>query len=115
MGRPSSSRPSFPVKCKCGREAGKPFTDADRDTFALIAARLGLPGVWAWGSRTRGWWIEESDFDVIVPTDSQAETQRLMAVAAELSAELGRKVDLLLNHPPYDDAVWVEAKEAAFV
>lgn len=108
-------RPTFPIKCKSGRETGKPFTDADRAIFAWIAAELRLPGVWAWGSRTRGWWVEESDYDVLVPTDSQAETKRLMAVAASLSTQLGRKVDLFFNHSPYDDAVWVEAaKEAVF-
>lgn len=110
-----TDRPAHHIKGKFGRETGLPFTDADHNIFAWIAAELGLPGVWAWGSRTRGWWVEESDYDVLVPTDSQAETQRMLAVAASLSTQLGRKVDLLFNHPPYDDAVWVEAaKEAAF-
>jgi predicted nucleotidyltransferase len=104
-------RPTYPIKCKSGRESGKPFTDTDRAIFAAIISHLRLPGAWAWGSRTRGWWIDSSDYDIIVTVTTPEESRTLRTLAAEAAEKFGVKVDLFINHPPYADAVWVDAIE----
>lgn len=100
---------------KPGRVYRGDMGDDARDVFARIAAGLGRDHVYAWGSRARGWWADDSDYDVIIYVDSVQEACAARLAAERVGVELGVKVDLFTltrNIKIYPDAVHITAQEA---
>ena len=102
----------FASTAKPGRTY-RPMDDDAREVFARVAAGLGLDHVYAWGSRARGWWVEDSDYDVIVSAPTVDDAVRLRALAVGVAADLGVRIDLFINAPIGADAIRIDAYQEA--
>lgn len=82
---------------RLNRPEGQPF---QHEEFLAIGKALGVDQVWAWGSRCRGNYVPESDWDVLVLISEERDRRWVAREGARVSEQLGIKVDLfLVSHP----------------
>jgi predicted nucleotidyltransferase len=79
------------------RPVGQPF---DREGFERIGRALGVTELWAWGSRNRGDYVPDSDWDVVVQLKPGFDQVWARREAARVSEELGIKLDLFMVADP---------------
>lgn len=64
------------------------------DMFEKIGRALDVTELWAWGSRSRGCYVAESDWDVLVTQTPDRMPPWAQSEADRVSAALGIKLDL---------------------